>query len=286
MDFDFFTSDIKSAIQKTDMDKLYEIRLRKNFPVIVNYAGKRFYLSISGISSTTKTALICYESTIERIMQNITEFSVYAFNDKIKKGFITTKEGIRIGVAGECVYGDELITIKNISSLNIRVPHIISGASNGFFSKIHDRTDFFNTLIISPPFCGKTTVLKDVAKKINDHFIKNILILDERGEFGRVKGENIDVIEYSDKLYGFEYGIRSMSPEILITDELSTKKDWDFASRAINSGVKVIASCHAGSLSDLQQKDLFSNLFDRYVVLKKGVFGQVESVYDNCFNIV
>ena len=283
MEFDFLTGEILSAIKKIDSDKLYEIRLRKNFPIIVNYGGKRFYLKENGVFSTRNNALICSEKTIERIIQLITEYSVYAFNDKLKKGFITTKNGIRIGVAGECVYGDGLVTIKNISSLNIRIPHIIVGASNSFFSKIHDKNCFYNTLILSPPFCGKTTVLKDVAQKINDHFNKSILILDERGEFKQVTGENIDAIVYADKLYGFEYGIRSMSPEIIITDELSSKEDWNCVLLAVRSGIKIIASCHAGGIFDLKNKINFSNVFDRYVVLKSGFFGQVDGVFDNSF---
>ena len=279
--------EILLGLEKINTDKLFEIRLRKGYPITVFYSGKRAYLGCSGITYNEKTSIKCDDNAIDGIVKKITEYSFYAFNENVKKGFLTTKDGIRVGVAGECVYGDKLITIKNFSSLNIRIPHNIDGSSDGFFGKIHVNDFFFNTLIVSPPFCGKTTVLKDVAKKINDNYSINVLMIDERGEFSCVGGKNIDSIKFSDKPYAFEYGIRSMSPDVIITDELSGKDDWLFVERAINSGVKVISTCHAASLNDVLQKDYYiKGVFDRYVVLKKGKFGEVAGVYDGDQNLL
>lgn len=268
-------------------DKLYEIRLRNGFPVSLNYGGKKIFLGENGVTYYEKAAILCDIDLINEIIDNLTEKSLYAFNESIKKGFLTGKGGIRVGVAGECVYDKELITIKNIDSLNIRIPHEVNGSSDAFFDRIKKNGDFCSTLIISPPFCGKTTVLKDVAKKINDYYDKNILIIDERGEFSPVKGARIDSIKYSDKLYAFEYGIRSMSPDIIITDELSTKEDWLCAMRAVNSGVKIISTCHAETIDEVKEKDFFiGNVFDRYVILKKGKFGELFGVFDKNYKLI
>lgn len=285
MDFSFLTEKINIPLNKIDTDKLYEIRIRNGFPISVNYGGKKLYISENGLTAYEKAAVKCDLTLINAIIDNLTEYSVYAFNECIKKGFLPAKNGVRVGIAGECVYDNKLITIKNIESLNIRVPHQIIGASDAFFDQIKADGDFYNTLLISPPFCGKTTVLKDIARKINDFYARNILIIDERGEFSAVKGALIDSIKYSDKLYAFEYGIRSMSPDIIITDELAEKDDWTCVCRAVNSGIKIISSCHAASLDEVRKKEYFSSgVFERYVLLKKNNFGMLSAVYDKNFN--
>lgn len=285
MDLTFLTDKLCVPLNKIDTEKLYEIRLRTNYAVCVNYGGKRLFLSQSGITRYENAAIKCDLTLINAVIDNLTEHSVYAFNESLKKGFLPANNGVRVGVAGECVFGDKLITIKNIRSLNVRIPHRIKGASDGFFNKIKDDGEFYNTLIISPPFCGKTTVLKDIAEKIDAYYDKNLLIIDERGEFSDVKGKNIDVIKYSDKLYAFDCGIRAMSPDVVITDELVEKNDWICVERAVNSGIKIISSCHAASLEEVIRKEYFKSVvFERYVVLRKRRFGEVFKVYDNLYN--
>lgn len=271
------------ALKKINTDKLSEIRLRKDFPVRCKYFFKKRYLGDEGITLFEDKAIVCTEEDIRYIINKVTEFSVYAFNDRIKQGFITVGNGVRIGIAGECVCEkDEIITIKNISSLNIRIPHEIIGCSKKIFKYIYEDGLLNNVLIVSPPSLGKTTILKDIARSINEKFDYSILILDERGEFENIKGVNIDKISYSDKLYGFNYGIRTLSPDIVITDELSTETDWECVKNAVNSGVKIMASCHGKCITDLIGKKGFSSdYFDRIVVLENSDMpGVIKSVYD------
>ncbi len=143
-----------------------------------------------------------------------------------------------------------------------------------------------NTLIISPPAKGKTTILKDLARKIDAKLNIPILIMDERGEFASVKGKNIDVIKFGNKLYSFNYGVRSLSPMVVITDELSEKNDWICASNAANSGVKIIASCHGGNIDEIKRKEYFiNNVFERYVVLKNlQKPGMIDGFYNELLN--
>ncbi len=291
MEFDFLPDDIHVSLKKLNVDKLTELRLRIGYPVLIFYDNKRRYLSVDhGVVDCIDMATVCFSEHINFIINKVCEYSIYAHNDKICNGYLTTPDGIRIGVAGECVFNKEkIVTIKNISSLNIRVPHEITGCCDNFFSKLfNDDGDFLNTLIISPPFCGKTTMLKDLAKKMDRRNAYSILIIDERGEFNRIKGENIDVIKFSNKFYAFEYGLRSLSPNLVITDELITREDWLCVKNAVNSGVKIIASVHADSINSVVSKNHFiNNLFDRYILLdSKKPPGVIKGVYDkNCLQL-
>lgn len=265
---------------------LSEIRLRTGFPIVVNCGNQYAYLSSEGITLNKKNAIVCLNRDIEEILYNVTERSLYAFNDRIKQGYITTKSGCRIGLAGECVMSDgQPVTIKNVTSLNIRIPHEIKDCSAEIFNKI-TAGGIKSTLILSPPAQGKTTILKDLARKINDNFSLSLLIIDERGEFEEIKGENVDSVKYSDKLYAFEYAVRSMSPQVVITDELSSEKDWECAYTAANSGVKIISSCHAKNCEELMKKKYFrKGVFERFAELKPyGRPGQLSGIFDENFN--
>ncbi len=289
MNLDFLPEKIYNALKYIDIDKLYEIRLRAFYPITANYDFKSVYISNLGITLMKNNGIVCDKAYIDEIIEKVTEHSLYAFNDKIKQGYLTI-DGIRIGLAGECVYDkSELITIKNITSLNIRIPHEIENCSKTVINHVlTNDNDFYNTLLLSPPFCGKTTVLKDLVKKINNRTDKSILIVDERGEFANVTGLRIDSIKYSEKQYAFDYGIRSMSPSLIITDELCSKNDWLCALRAVSSGVKVIASCHAKTVNDLEQKEYFiKNIFDRYIILDKiNSEKQNIQIYNKDFNLL
>ena len=278
MDLSFLPLHYLQFLEKFGTDKLFEVRIRQNYPLRINYDNKIY---------TSANQFICTHFDIEQIISNVTEKSIYAYNEYIKKGFITTKTGLRIGLSGECVYDNgQVVTIKNFTSLNVRIPHNINNCSAKIFPFIYN-DKIYNTLIISPPFLGKTTILKDLAVKLNNIDKYSILIVDERNEFSEIKGENIDVIKYGEKEYAFNYGIRSMSPNVIITDELTNKNDWECVKNAILSGVKVVASCHGKDIKEISNKTNFINVFDRYVILNnQGQAGVLKEVYDGDFKIL
>ena len=268
IDLSFLPLRIKNALDRTDTDILSELRFRTGYPIFGLYGGKKNYLSESGVTLNRENAIVCSQETVLETVENVTEKSLYAFNDKLKQGFITSKNGVRIGVAGDCVFDNgKIVTIKKISSLNIRIPHEIKNCSSKIFNKLFLK-ETFNTLIVSPPAKGKTTILKDLARKFNEYTDYAVLIIDERGEFGQISGENIDLIRFSDKNYALNYAIRSMSPHIVITDELQTQDDWKSAEQASAGGIKIIASCHGKDAEDLRKKEYFKkDIFERYVFL-------------------
>ncbi len=289
MKLSFLPINYMSALENLEIKFLYEIRLRTCYPVKVNYLNQIYYLFDGGLVKDKDKAIICSQEDVNYIIMQITEHSLYAFNDRLKDGYITTINGIRVGIAGECVFNNNKIqTIKNFSSLNIRIPHEIEGCSTKIMPYIYNDNNIYSTIIISPPFLGKTTLLKDVMKNLNSLNIGSILVIDERGEFSLIKGENIDNIMYSNKNYAFNFALRSLSPKIVITDELSTIDDWLCAKNAISSGIKIIASCHSDSVENLRLKPSFiHNLFDRYIVLNNGnKFGQAKCVLDRDFKVL
>ena len=277
----YFPKKIQESLSLYDNNLIYEIRLRTNYPIKINYNGN--YINLK---NSINKDIICAKSDIDFIILNATENSIYAYNEQIVNGYIAGKSGVRIGIAGECVVeNNKIITVKNISSINIRIPHLIYGCSKLIYNTILSKR-LYNTLIISSPFMGKTTILKDLAINLNNENLYNIFLIDERGEFADVYGENIDKISFLSKEKAFEMGLRTLSPNVVIMDELSTEKDWSFSKKAINSGVYIIASIHAHNEIDLQHKPYFTNnVFDRYVVLdnqcQKGV---VKKVLNKDFN--
>ena len=285
---DFLPLRLEHAVKNTETDVLSELRLRIGFPVFGIYNGVKAYLTDEGATLDKSSAIICGQGDITETINNATERSLYAFNDRLKQGFITTTDGVRIGVAGECVFdNDKIITIKKISSLNIRIPHEIKGCASTVYNKIFLK-NLYNTLLISPPAKGKTTILKDLARKFNAEKDYSVLIIDERGEFNGINGENIDVIKYSNKIYALSYAIRSMSPQIVITDELQSKSDWESAAQAAADGIKIIASCHGRNVNDLLHKVFFvKNVFERYVVIDADKpAGTIKNIYDKDFNVI
>lgn len=283
MKLDFLPKEILYSINKLNVDKLYEIRLRANFPIIIWYDFNKLFLSKDGATQRKENALICNKDDIENIIYTVTEYSLYSVTDRLKDGYLTTNNGVRIGIAGECVFeNNKIVTIKNFTSLCIRVPNNIVGCSKKLY-ELTLKDKLRNVLIIAPPKYGKTTLLKDLIHNFDT--LINVLIIDERGELS--KGiENADVIKYADKNYAFQLAIRSLSPEVIITDELISDSDWCCVNRAVNSGIKIIATVHGKDVEEIKNKREFTpNLFERYVVLESnGQAGIINKIYDVNFN--
>lgn len=283
MDLSFLGAKINAALESVDLNNLCEIRLRAGFPIKIYYNGGFSYLY--SVKNGVKGKIVCTEKTIEDIMYELTEGSLYAYNEEIKEGYITSKSGQRVGVAGEYVTADDKIkTVKNLTSLCVRIPHEIENCSAEIFDKIIVDGKIFNSLLISPVRYGKTTILKDLVRKL-DKCGYNVAVLDERGEFGSVKGENVDRIFGCKKSVAFINALRALSPDVIVTDELANGDDYLCVEKAINSGVKIIASCHGDDILRIKNRSPFQTFsFERYFILgEHGKIGKLKEVYDGDF---
>lgn len=278
--------ELKKIVSK---EKIQEIRIKVNKPIIINLNDKEVILK--------------YETTIndiKEILVKISNYSLYAYEEELKQGYITIKGGHRIGIAGECVIVDGKVrTIRNISSLNIRICREVIGCSNELIKFIINKDRVYNTLIVSPPKCGKTTILRDISRNISNGIPlesfkgKKVSIIDERSEiassFNGIPqldvGIRTDILDNCLKKDGMLMAIRSLSPEIIICDEIGTVGEVEALNMAFNSGVNIIVTIHGYSIEDIYDRDVFKPLIEncileRIVILsnKKGP-GTIENIY-------
>ena len=297
----FLPNRISSALDKIPYKSLCELRLRVDSPAVVNILGDNYYLSDSELSKESKNSIIISKGEIQSILQRISNNSMYTINDQLLEGYVTIDGGVRLGVCGEVVAIDgKLKTLKNISSLNFRFPHFLKNCSLNIYPYIVKNGIVKNTLIISPPGAGKTTYLRDIIYQLSEREnLLDILIVDERNEIVSVydgndylRLKNIDVYSNCSKQFGFNNGIRSMKPDVIVTDEINIDKDIEIIENALTSGVKVITTLHASSIDDLKNKASFKNminkhLFERFILLSSNNgIGTLEGIFNENLSLI
>ncbi len=264
-----------------EADYIEEVRIRINNPISVCIKGEEFFLSPGGqLTRNMKEARLITGTEIDDILNHICKCSVYAFRDELKEGYITVPGGHRVGLAGEVVVDEKgkIVTIKYVTFMNIRISHQILGAADSIIPFMFEENVLKNSLIISPPGCGKTTMLRDVVRQLSKGNYKRkaykVGVVDERNEIaGGYKGmpqndlgPRTDVISCLSKKQAMLMLIRSMSPEVLALDEIGGKEDVEAIAYAIKCGVNIIATVHAGSVEELLTKPVMNEM------LKEGVF--------------
>jgi stage III sporulation protein AA len=260
---------------------IQEIRLKLGKPLILIFDREEIITDyeVTGID-------------IKNIMSKMMNYSLYAYDDEIRQGYITIKGGHRVGLCGSCILeGDRIKTINNISSLNIRVSKQVLGCSDGIVPYLATSGEIQNTVIISPPKCGKTTMIRDLARNFSKKY--KVCIIDERSEIAGLNlgrssldlGIRTDILDNCPKDQGIMMAIRSMSPDIIICDEIGTYNDMESILSALCCGIKIITTIHGKNENDLFDRPIFkdiinNNAFQRGVILKENKVGQVSYIYD------
>ena len=292
---DILCDDLYKIINnKIAISEITEIRIRQNKPIVVFIKSQPYYICYGGLTCNISNAIFGTSEMIADIVYKASDFSIYSVNEQIKKGYLMLSSGIRIGLAGSFVYEDGKIkTITNWTSLNIRIPHQIKSISLCAFDDIVTESGVKNTLIISPPGAGKTTFIRDFVWQLSEkNYCLNVCVVDERGEisgYGETNlGNYCDLLTNVTKQDGFDIAIRSLAPNLIVTDEIGGDNDAESLIWAMNCGVKVMATIHASSIEELKRKKFFCNLpncyFERYVLLSlKNGPGTFEGVYNEKF---
>lgn len=269
-------------------EKLQEVRLRSGQPLMLLYNHKEQVFDELTVS----------QKEISQCLQYISEYSLYAYQEDIRQGFITIAGGHRVGLAGQVVLENGSIKgQKHITFLNIRVAHQLCGCADKMMDFIVKDGIVKHTLVISPPACGKTTLLRDFIRQLSygyNGITKKIGIIDERSELAACHegipqndvGPRTDVLDLATKAEGMLMMLRSMSPDIIAVDEIGGQADMDAVEYLMNCGCTVFATIHGKDLDQIMRIAKVCRLigklgFSRIIVLssREGT-GTVESMIE------
>ena len=284
-------STINSILQENNLpfSRLQEIRLRIGKPLIIVSDNIEFVLH-----------KIIEKEELMEILEYVSNYSLYAFENELKQGFITIEGGHRVGMTGQVQIEDgEVKNIKHISSMNIRISHEVLNCADVIFPYITEDKQICNTLIISPPRCGKTTMLRDLIRQVSDgnRWVRGctVGVVDERSELGgcylgvpqNKLGMRTDILDCCPKSKGMLMLVRSMAPQVIAVDEIGSAEDIHALEYAMHCGCKMLATVHGTSMEEIRKKPILDELvkrhkFERYVVLgNTHHIGEIEGIYDN-----
>lgn len=282
---------IRKILEYSSLHGLEEIRLRANQPLTVKTRAGYIFLDERGTVTTLERAYRVSPDDLARTVQILTNSSWYAWEEELRSGYLTIPGGHRVGFCGRAVLeGGRVKTIHSVSSLSIRVARQIKGAADTVIGHVcPGMGKIRSTLIISPPGCGKTTLLRDLARQIAGSGFQ-VVIVDERSEIAACHrgipqldvGPQTDVLDGYPKAEGIAVAVRALSPQVVVTDEIGHPNDSVSLAELARSGVAVIASCHGQDINQVRARRWTAEglgVFELAVVLsrRKGP-GTIEQV--------
>ncbi|HHU16907.1 MAG: stage III sporulation protein AA [Anaerovoracaceae bacterium] len=268
-------------------NNMEEIRIRNGYPVRFFSSGNEYELK--SISSN-----IIDQYMINNIFNSLLNYSIYAYQEELANGYITIEGGHRVGICGRTVMDNGKVkTIKQISSINIRRSREIIGVSNSCMRYLmKEKHQIYNTIIVSPPKCGKTTLLRDMIRNLSNMGFQ-VGVCDERSELsgmynGRTSfdlGTRTDIMDGCPKEKGMIMLIRSMSPDIIATDEIGKKEDGHAIEAAVCAGVSLLTTIHGSNYRDVINSgigELVQNgVFERLIFLSNvPSIGSISAIRD------
>lgn len=272
----YFSRDVALWLRENSEDAS-DITLIQEKPLFVTKNGK-----------TINSPFFVSKFLLTDVVNKMCKGSLFASQNTLKHGYFTLDSGERIGACGKvvCDEGGKASYLREISALNIRLSRMVPGAADSIMNYIVSDGIIMNTLIIAPPSAGKTTILRDVARHLGKSY--RVGIVDERSEIytGEEMGEHTFVLDGASKSEGIVMMLRSMAPDVILTDEIGSDEDEKAIEKMLNCGVKIVCTAHGYEKNDLLRRSAFKSLiegkvFERIIVLslKKG-YGTIEEVLD------
>lgn len=247
------------SMDEETVGELCEIRIKANMPVVLIFTDKTCFITSTGRQTNFLTNDLIRTDTecIKEIFNLMCKYSVYSFTENISNGFITLENGCRVGVYGRAVVKNgEITSVRNVKGLNIRLAGRYLGVADKIAVLFKEKR--INTLICGPPSSGKTTVLKDLCVTLSDNFLFKTAVIDERAEFdGEYLGVSTDVLTGYPKQIGIQIAVRTLSPDIVVCDEIGTSQEVKEIIDGLNCGVNFIMTMHCDSYCDLLKKEQF-----------------------------
>lgn len=286
-------------------ERIEEIRMRARRPLeVVTADGFAFVTPDGRPVVRSQEAYHVSEEDCLQTLNLLSHYSLYAFEEEVQRGFVTVAGGHRVGLVGKAVVENGRVRhLRDIAGFNVRIARERPGAAKGVLPLLLTGGRLLSTMIVSPPQCGKTTLLRDLVRMVSNGVPelglcpRKVGVVDERSEIaGCVRGVptldvgvRTDVLDGCPKAEGMMMMIRAMSPEVLVTDELGRREDALAVQEAAGAGVVLLVTAHGQDLNDVARRPVLSAIvqsgaFDRFVVLsrRKGP-GTVEGVYDGQF---
>ena len=266
---DYFSINVRKIIEENYSDKIEEIRLRSNKPLCIKIGQENKLIDY-----------IVKQQDVLQSFEKVCENSVYSYKRQICDGYITIRGGNRVGIVGSAIVDNgQVININYISSLNFRIARQIIGCSNLVVRELidYENDSLYNTLLISPPGCGKTTLLRDIIRNISngieDFKGRTVGVVDERGEIAAMYkgipqndiGIRSDVIDNMPKPEAMRILVRSMAPDVIACDEIGSLEDIKAIDYAMCSGVKGIFTAHGSSINEIERNPEISKLLDKHI---------------------
>lgn len=310
MNADTFERLLKQAVR--DGKTIRELRIRVGKPVMIRMEGGENILFSDGTCGAAeayeekvKNAVLADRELIRGILEICSSHSLYAYEREIGQGFLTIRGGHRVGIAGKAVVEEGTVrTIRDISSLNIRVAHEVRGCAKNVLPYLMEGKTFLNTLLISPPGAGKTTLLRDLIRELSCGGSwgagMNVSVVDERSEIAACfegiaqcdLGPRADVMDGCPKAEGMLMMLRSMAPDVMAVDEAGGENEILAMKYGMNCGCRILATVHGADIGDIMKRPAWrkmaeEKIFSRYVVLSGALRpGKIVGIYDERHEMV
>lgn len=292
----YITPEIAQILEKVQEPDIQEIRLRAGNILTLRTRKGIYYVQRNGtVSIRSQGAVIVTMPLLMKTLQSMSRYSLYAYENELRQGYMTLPGGHRVGITGTAVLQDGHIeSLRHITGLNIRIARQHKGCAEPLLPWIRTENGIHNTLLVSPPGLGKTTMLRDLIRILASQERRMISVIDERSELsGMIEGNTrfdlgfcTDVLSACPKKEGILMMLRSMGPEIMAVDEIGGPGEPEVLTMALNSGVQLLCTIHGNSMQQLLNKPymaemIHAHMFPRIILLggSEGP-GTIENIYD------